>query len=269
MLRHIPACGAAWRRKHKAGASLTLSKISWAGSWLPVLRRLPSPSTDRQEVALSIDDGPSPSTLEILDTLRRSNAKATFFLSGCRLMERPDIIQTILDDGHQIFGHGLQHIPLDKTNSTEIIRTLSQAESILAAHRPTPNPYLVRLPYAAGRRKSWVHRAIRKWSASAQIAHWELSAEDHTIAPNCISTDDILHKCRMAVKRVLASENLNGSVILLHDHPFGIESPFVPDVTRTMIELLVNGLTHAGYAIVPMQPYQHAQPLLSKYVLHG
>ena len=72
----------------------------------PVLRRL---TTDRPEVWLTIDDGPSADTLAILDLLDRHQARATFFLVGQRAARRPDLVQAIRSRGHDIGNHSATH----------------------------------------------------------------------------------------------------------------------------------------------------------------
>lgn len=64
-------------------------------------------NTDKKLVALTIDDGPSPHTLEILDFLDQQNppVKATFFLIGQQVERYPDITREIIRRGHEIANH--------------------------------------------------------------------------------------------------------------------------------------------------------------------
>ena len=59
----------------------------------PVLTRLP---TQRREVWLTIDDGPSADTPAILDLLDAHGAKATFFLVGVRAVAQPALVRDIV-----------------------------------------------------------------------------------------------------------------------------------------------------------------------------
>ena len=62
---------------------------------------------DPNGVFLTFDDGPTPGITEwILDTLRRYDAKATFFVLGKNAEMYPDLYQKILDDNH---AHALAH----------------------------------------------------------------------------------------------------------------------------------------------------------------
>lgn len=59
---------------------------------------------------LSFDDGPSEITPDILDTLKKKQAKATFFLVGNEITpEREEIVKRELEEGHSIGVHTFSH----------------------------------------------------------------------------------------------------------------------------------------------------------------
>lgn len=63
-------------------------------------------ATDRPLVALSFDDGPSPTyTPRVLAILREHGATATFFLIGERAARHPDLVDRIRAGGHEIGNH--------------------------------------------------------------------------------------------------------------------------------------------------------------------
>ena len=72
----------------------------------PVLARLP---TREPVVWLTIDDGPSDDTLEILELLDAAGAKATFFVVGERAAARPHLVREIVERGHDIGNHSATH----------------------------------------------------------------------------------------------------------------------------------------------------------------
>ena len=72
----------------------------------PVLTRLP---TRKKQVWLTVDDGPSEETPELLDLLDRHQAKATFFLVADRAAARPEFAREILRRGHGIGNHSRSH----------------------------------------------------------------------------------------------------------------------------------------------------------------
>ena len=58
--------------------------------------------TERPLAALSFDDGPHPEfTPQVLEILKRLDAKATFFLIGERALRNPELVSRIRDAGHE------------------------------------------------------------------------------------------------------------------------------------------------------------------------
>lgn len=65
---------------------------------------------DPNGVYLTFDDGPTPGVTEwILATLRRYEAKATFFMLGKNAEQYPDLYQRIIDEGHKAGNHTYSH----------------------------------------------------------------------------------------------------------------------------------------------------------------
>lgn len=74
------------------------------------LTRLPAAAIHRQEVAITIDDGPTPEvTPRVLEILETFGAKATFFCIGDRVQRYPDLCRKIVACGHLIENHGQTH----------------------------------------------------------------------------------------------------------------------------------------------------------------
>ena len=63
---------------------------------------------DQKIVYLTFDDGPSENTGEILDILKKYNAKATFFVTGNN-QEHDDMMKRAHDEGHSIGLHTYSH----------------------------------------------------------------------------------------------------------------------------------------------------------------
>ena len=65
---------------------------------------------DERGVYITFDDGPTPGITEwILATLRRYNAKATFFVLGKNVEQYPDLYRKILAEGHSVGNHTYSH----------------------------------------------------------------------------------------------------------------------------------------------------------------
>ncbi|MDP4132528.1 MAG: polysaccharide deacetylase family protein [Bacillota bacterium] len=63
-----------------------------------------------KKVMLSFDDGPDPRyTDDLLDILKKNNVKAAFFVVAQKAAENPDIIRRMIDEGHLVGLHSLEH----------------------------------------------------------------------------------------------------------------------------------------------------------------
>ncbi|MBC7952373.1 MAG: polysaccharide deacetylase family protein [Rhodospirillaceae bacterium] len=242
-------------------------RVSWSlGHWVPVLRRLPQAG---RVIALTIDDAPTPdATPAMLDLLDRFQAKATFFLSGCRAEPQLDLVEDIIRRGHQVYAHGWDHVRLDKAGPARLIADMERCEALLARFRPTPHPYIVRLPQNGGYRNGVVHRALARWQPGCQFAHWGASTEDHLISPRCTRPEDVEPECRKEVERLLAAPHLPGAIVLMHDQPIN-ERPgaeYKAAVSVTLTRLLLEGLSAGGYSFAPIAPLP-AQPWWSRFIL--
>lgn len=217
------------------------------------MRSLP----DARMVALTIDDAPMPdSTPGLLEQLDRFGAKATFFMSGFRAVAAPDLVAETVRRGHAVYAHGWDHVRLDREPTQRLMDDMERCEALLAAHRPTPHPYLVRLPYNGGRRSARIHRALQAWKPGCALVHWGPSTEDHMTATRCAGPEDIEAECRRDVERLLADPRLPGGILLMHDQPVN-ERPgaeFKPAVTVTMARLLLEGLAERGLRSVVLPP---------------
>lgn len=97
----------------------------------------------KRAVALTFDDGPDPlATPALLHLLKSRNVPATFFVSGKRATKYPNIIKTIIDDGHTIGNHSFRHNPLDFFRSIDMIKQdISATQSLLGTMGIVPFVY--------------------------------------------------------------------------------------------------------------------------------
>jgi peptidoglycan/xylan/chitin deacetylase (PgdA/CDA1 family) len=100
-----------------AGAGLAAATIAYAGpSLAPVvpglggLLDLKLREEGSEAVALTFDDGPHPQgTPAVLESLREAGAKATFFLAGEQVVQRPALAAEIVAAGHRVELHCYRH----------------------------------------------------------------------------------------------------------------------------------------------------------------
>lgn len=81
---------------------------------------------DKRQIALTFDDGPDPDyTGRLLDTLRECNTHATFFVLAVKALEFPDLIERMMNEGHEVAVHGMTHrfMPLSTIRQTSLATT--------------------------------------------------------------------------------------------------------------------------------------------------
>jgi peptidoglycan-N-acetylglucosamine deacetylase len=72
--------------------------------------QLPATAIAKNEIALTIDDGPEPEvTTKVLDILDSHQVKATFFCVGNKALQQPALCQEIIRRGHSIENHTQRH----------------------------------------------------------------------------------------------------------------------------------------------------------------
>ncbi|MGE7111335.1 polysaccharide deacetylase family protein [Lysinibacillus sp. NPDC047702] len=85
-----------------------------------------------KRIALTFDDGPHPKVTEqILDTLDKYHAKATFFMLGGRVQYYPDIAKDVLARGHEIGNHTWNHPVLTKLSQEQVLKQYTSTSAEL------------------------------------------------------------------------------------------------------------------------------------------
>jgi peptidoglycan-N-acetylglucosamine deacetylase len=166
----------------------------------PVVLRL---SSTRQEIALTFDDGPEPaSTREVLATLARFNAHATFFVLGEKVRKAPDVLREIADAGHAIGIHGDWHDRLlSLRNPKRIVADIERARDAVAA--------------VIGKRPLLFRPPIGHVSPRTAVAMRHLGLT--LVGWNVRGRDGIADATAEAVQRRVTAGLRPGAIVLLHD----------------------------------------------------
>ena len=87
-----------------AGYQSMAPRGQWYGKTFTGLR------PESRQLALTYDDGPNdPHTFRLLEVLAKHNVRATFFLIGRFVKQRPDIAREVTRAGHVVGNHTFSH----------------------------------------------------------------------------------------------------------------------------------------------------------------
>jgi len=88
--------------------------------------------TSNNKILLTFDDGPTDAaTLKILSILRTNKIKSVFFCVGNNIKQHPELTRKILQDGHTIANHTMNHKLLTKMNREESIEKIKLFNDLL------------------------------------------------------------------------------------------------------------------------------------------
>ncbi|MGI5269047.1 polysaccharide deacetylase family protein [Nonomuraea sp. CA-218870] len=82
-------------------------------------------------LALTFDDGPGTSTAKLLKILKKERAKATFFLTGKYVDQRPRLARRTLAEGHAIGNHTYSHFSLRPRLEEEILDDIQAGQEAI------------------------------------------------------------------------------------------------------------------------------------------
>jgi peptidoglycan/xylan/chitin deacetylase (PgdA/CDA1 family)/uncharacterized membrane protein YbhN (UPF0104 family) len=159
--------------------------------------------TNDRVLALTFDDGPSAEwTPPVLDALRESGARATFFVLGRHAEAHPELVRRISDEGHEIASHGYDHALLTFASRSDVERQLDRTEqSLTDALGETTTARLFRAPH--GFRNPFVARVTSR--RGYEVVGWTKGVWD-TAKPGV----------EAIVRRTIGGFR-PGGILLLHD----------------------------------------------------
>lgn len=176
-----------WPRSHWLGANWT---------------QLPAAATARNEVALTIDDGPDPDiTPQVLDLLERYGVQASFFCVGEKARRYPELCREIVRRGHALENHTQHHRHnfslLGMAGMRREVQAAQDTFSTITGQRPV----FFRAP--AGLRNPFLDPVLNHLGLT--LASWSVRGFDTRIGDAGQVRDKLLRGLRP------------GAILLLHD----------------------------------------------------
>jgi peptidoglycan/xylan/chitin deacetylase (PgdA/CDA1 family) len=185
-------------------------------------------SRNPNEIALTYDDGPNDIVTErLLDVLAYHNVRATFFLIGRYVRQRPQIARAIASAGHLIGNHTMTHPWLAWQSTNRIRQELAGCNGLLEDTLGIPIRFF-RAPHGA--RRPAVLSIAR--SLGLTPVQWNVLPKDW----KPIGAEEIAARTVRGITR--NRQHSRGSNIVLHDGgQKDIGQPRLPTVEATNLLL--------------------------------
>ena len=150
-------------------------------------------------IALTLDDGPSEYTAQILEILREHSITATFCMIGRQISANAGIVREVAAAGHHITNHTWDHSDQTKLPPKAVTAQIDRTTEAMAHVGITPTMY--RAPYGA-----WSHTVFEAAAAAGlRPLDWSVDPVDWS---------------RPGVNRIVSTimrTTRTGSIILDHD----------------------------------------------------
>lgn len=170
---------------------------------------------NRKMVALTFDDGPSPTyTAMVLDILERYNVRATFFIQGSHISGNEELLQRALALGCEIGNHTMNHEDLEEISDDEMRNAVSSVNDLMQ-EKFGYTLTLIRPPYISFGKKGSGKRA----AFVQMLKDFDMACINHTRSSHDTYAD---YTANMISERMLQSKDelghgIDNSIFLFHD----------------------------------------------------
>ena len=180
-----------------------------------------------KKLYLTFDDGPHPTiTPQVLEILKKFNAKATFFCIGNNVNKYKETFELIKKEGHSVGNHTFNHERGWKTKTSDYIKSVKEADALIQSP-------LFRPPH--GRIKSSQIRAIKNLriskSQNLKIVAWTVISYDWD---KSLSPEDCFNN--------VIKNSDDGSIIVFHDSEKAVDN-MIPALTKVLEHYTDKGFT--------------------------
>ncbi len=170
-------------------------------------------------------------TGKIIDTLNEKGVSGTFFITGDYVKEAPDLVKRMIDEGHILGNHTVNHINMALTDAQTFIDEITGLEKLVKDLRPDTQPIRYYRP-PEGATSEWALKMADKLGVRTTL--WSYTYKDYVVDAQ--------------LDHYTALENLKGGlhrgcVYLLHA---------VSSTNAAVLGDLIDWIRAQGYEILPL-----------------
>ena len=164
-----------------------------------------------KKLYITFDDGPHPTiTPQVLEILKKFNAKATFFCIGNNVNKYKETFELVKKEGHAVGSHTFNHERGWKTKTKDYVNSVIEANALIQS--PLFRPPHGRIKFSQ----------IRNLKKDFQIVAWTVISYDWD---KSLSPDDCYNN-------VIKNAG-DGSIIVFHDSEKAVNN-MIPALTKVL-----------------------------------
>lgn len=190
---------------------------------------------NKNQIALSFDDGPAAYTAQILDVLKLEKVEAAFFCVGKNAMAHPEMVKRWERENHLIGNHSYNHsFHFDWQTATKMKEEIEATNRVIQ-EIIGKKPRLFRPPYGV---------------TNPNLAKAVKQSQMLSIGWNIRSYDTTAKNPQQLLERILSKVE-GGDIILLHDSM---------QITASILKELIVSLRHKGFSFVRLDQLLEIEP---------
>lgn len=192
-------------------------------------------------IAFTFDDGPNYNTVKVIDTLKKYNVTATFFVMGKNIKGNEEVIKYMQESNMEIGNHTYNHLLLTKYSKEKIQEEITKTSNLIF-NITGSYPTLLRPSYGS------VNKKIKE-VANMPIIIWN------------IDTLDWKYKNSQKIATKVLNNVKDGDIILMHD---------IYKSTLNSLDIIIPELISKGFRIVSVSELAYYKNLnLEKSKVYG
>jgi len=203
------------------------------------------------QLCLTFDDGPGPHTAEISSYLRDQEISATFFLIGEFVAARKDVVQQLIEDGHEIGNHTHTHALLTANSVYTEIETAHEELRSFVESRGKPiffGPPYGNWPTVPDLNSRITQRGERLGDLYGGPVSWDFNGDDWWYWDKANGADDP----KALMEATARYDHAHRGIILMHDHSHEVQLAN-KNQTHRMIKELVPSWKSRGCTFTPLR----------------
>ncbi len=189
---------------------------------------------EKKIVYITFDNGYEAGyTGEILDVLKNNNVSATFFITAHYLNTQPDLVKRMIDEGHIVGNHTVNHKSMPSLNENQI------KEEVMKLHQAMYAKYEYEMKYIRPPKGEYSQRTLNITnSLGYKTVMWSFAYEDW---------DEKNQPNEEASKKKILDNLHNGEIILLHA---------TSKTNKNILDAVIKEIKEQGYEIKSLDEFE-------------